>query len=1262
MRKSVYSVFLAVLVALPLVGCIDIANSGNRGFLTINLGSAPGGARNIFNSGDLAGFSYTLVLSGPGGASQTVALAPGKTSLSISLEAGIWRIDVSAYDTAKGDRLSGTGFAETSIHSGQTSSAAIKMNIAFETYYAASAGSDSNDGLTPDAPFETLNYAITKAAFGNSDISVITVLDNITVSSGIGVSKPSSSQQRPLVIRGNPEGSPVVIDTTDTNLFTISGSQVLFEDLSISNTGTSGQIFDIDNSRVILNNVAVTTNSSASGSGAHVASDAELVLRGTTSFPATAEKGNIYLDKGTGIYPALVLGNLTSAEPVIGQIKLSGSLSDAESSAAQILKGENGGSVASHSGHFELVGNGGAYEIDSTGKVVVTGTGTEDITPPAIISLSFGSLYTNTPSSVNLNITVFETGSGLKTLTLGGSGFTPSGSVTGPGGNSDFTYSDNTITFASPENLKQSSNFTMSIPGNLTGGNGVKTVSITGATDANSNPATSSLSANVFLDTVAPSFSGALINGGDATTSSPSVTYTVTLTEAGSGLTSLTVSGFDSITSADIGGQTGTVSDLTITFSSGTTTSGTLTIIGTLPAVDGTKIIKITDAQDHAGNITSGAETTSSTSITLDTAVPTITTLSLSGTYSGANPVYATTNIKVELTGTDGGSGIAKYLVISSAGSLSGKPGADSSDWKNEAEDDLYPISGLGNIEAKYVYAALKDIAGNISDYTQVGSSTIKLDATPPSFSGASINSGATSTTNTTVTYTVQVNESNGVGLASVTIDGLTPTSANIDSQPGSITGNDISFSNSPSDSSKTLTIEGTLSATNGEKTVSIIAASDRLGNNVSSPISGTSDTIILDTVAPSFSSATINSGAATTTTTTATYNVTLTETGSGLKTLTLSGSDFTPSGSVTGPGGNSNFTYSGNTITFDTPANLKDASGFTLSIPGTLSAGDGSKTISITGATDQAGKSVTGSPISGTTASIILQLGITSFSGLQSAISAANVSGTPTDIVISSNIEMTATIAVSGSITLKVVDGDFTLIRKGSSFKTALFSINGSTEKPRTLTLTGENGYTLTLDGGKTQSPALTATSALIKVPDTSSGTGYITINEGVILQNNKNTGDDGGAIYMNAGTLTMNGGIIRDNEVTGNSGYRGGSGGGLMLWDTNFTMNGGIIRNNSAYGASGSTSGGGGVYMEETTGTISFTMNGGIIGLNSTGDSTKGGGGVFLQAVDFTGPTTLYGAEIAGNTGVPQNLGYAGGGTILNEDNVRQDSSSLE
>ena len=107
-------------------------------------------------------------------------------------------------------------------------------------------------------------------------------------------------------------------------------------------------------------------------------------------------------------------------------------------------------------------------------------------------------------------------------------------------------------------------------------------------------------------------------------------------------------------------------------------------------------------------------------------------------------------------------------------------------------------------------------------------------------------------------------------------------------------------------------------------------------------------------------------------------------------------------------------------------------------------------------------------------------------------------------------------------------------------------------------------------------------------------------TMHDGTISSNHSN--NDGGGVYVYSGSVTMNGGSIRDNS-TGQSSF----GGGVFLYQGSFTMvDGSIIDNTSRKG--------GGVYVDGS-GNGTFTMTGGeITGNTATSPNIQIGGGVYV------------------------------------------------
>ncbi len=165
--------------------------------------------------------------------------------------------------------------------------------------------------------------------------------------------------------------------------------------------------------------------------------------------------------------------------------------------------------------------------------------------------------------------------------------------------------------------------------------------------------------------------------------------------------------------------------------------------------------------------------------------------------------------------------------------------------------------------------------------------------------------------------------------------------------------------------------------------------------------------------------------------------------------------------------------------------------------------------------------------------------------------------------------------------------------------------------------------------------------------IPGNISGGGGVYVENGSLTLNggsiSGNTADYGGGVYVGNGDFTMNGGSVTENTAKTNGG------GVYNHWDGTLTMNDGEISENEAkYG--------GGVYNRGGT----FTMTDGEISGNT---ATSVGGGVRNDSIestyygDHTGTFYMNGGKISGNT-----AGNYGGG-IDNQQNsvVLMESGSI-
>ena len=181
------------------------------------------------------------------------------------------------------------------------------------------------------------------------------------------------------------------------------------------------------------------------------------------------------------------------------------------------------------------------------------------------------------------------------------------------------------------------------------------------------------------------------------------------------------------------------------------------------------------------------------------------------------------------------------------------------------------------------------------------------------------------------------------------------------------------------------------------------------------------------------------------------------------------------------------------------------------------------------------------------------------------------------------------------------------------------------------------KNGETLTVKGtGENAS----ITNNAGRVFNIASG-GSLTLGENITLTGTVTDGN-GGAVYVNDGTFTMDAG----SKITGGQAAYGG---GVYVANGIFTMDGGTISENSASGTGAS---GGGVCISGGT----FTMSGGaVISKNSAGSS---GGGVFVSG---SGDFTMTGGTIGGTGGGSPNSAENGGGVYIHNGTFTMSGSAV-
>uniref|UniRef100_A0A6H1ZBT1 Pectate lyase n=1 Tax=viral metagenome TaxID=1070528 RepID=A0A6H1ZBT1_9ZZZZ len=122
-------------------------------------------------------------------------------------------------------------------------------------FVSSATGSDSNDGLSTDYPFATIEYAIENhVTASKGDVILVMPGHTETLTSTVTLSADDVSI---IGLGPTPGCSLITTATADIDMFNITGDDCLIENLSFSNTGTLTSTFemiDVDASRVMIKN------------------------------------------------------------------------------------------------------------------------------------------------------------------------------------------------------------------------------------------------------------------------------------------------------------------------------------------------------------------------------------------------------------------------------------------------------------------------------------------------------------------------------------------------------------------------------------------------------------------------------------------------------------------------------------------------------------------------------------------------------------------------------------------------------------------------------------------------------------------------------------------------------------------------------------------------------------------------------------------------------------------------------------------------
>ena len=220
-------------------------------------------------------------------------------------------------------------------------------------------------------------------------------------------------------------------------------------------------------------------------------------------------------------------------------------------------------------------------------------------------------------------------------------------------------------------------------------------------------------------------------------------------------------------------------------------------------------------------------------------------------------------------------------------------------------------------------------------------------------------------------------------------------------------------------------------------------------------------------------------------------------------------------------------------------------------------------------------------------------------------------------EIKITGNIELTGTIYIRGNVRI-YADSNCTLTRSDSNTK-RLFNVSSGS---LTFGKDGHNGV-ITIDGNKDNSASAQGGACIYS----SGASKTVNLYKNIVIQNSKVDGNNGGAVYVDGGTLNINGAKFYNNTTTAGAGVKGGAiyakTSGTVV-NINETNPGDVVfvGNTAAYG-------GGAIYA--ATG-VSLTINGGTFTDNIvTGDSDgkSYGGALYLAS-----GATISGASFSGSS----------------------------
>src|SRR3990172_5315643 len=371
-------------------------------------------------------------------------------------------------------------------------------------------------------------------------------------------------------------------------------------------------------------------------------------------------------------------------------------------------------------------------------------------------------------------------------------------------------------------------------------GSSIKTVYVWFRDEAGNISASTSDSITLTIsDSTAPSSPSVSINNGDTSTTTTSVTLTLSATD-NVGVTGYYASETSTTPSASASGWTSVTS----------TTNYSATVAFTLSGGsvgDNTKTVYVW-FKDSAGNVS--ASTSDSITLTIsDSTAPS----SPSVLINNGDTSTTSTSITLALSATDN-VGVTGYC----AKETSTTPSASATGWTSVTSTTSYSAtvsftlsSGSVGDNTKTVYVWFRDSAGNVSSSASDLITLTISDSTTPSSPMISINSGALSTTSTSVTLTLSATDNVGVTGYYASETSTTPSA--------SATG----WTSVTSTTGYSATVSFTLSSESqiGTYTKTVYVWFKDAAGNVSASSSDSITLTVSDTTAPTSPSVSINNG-----------------------------------------------------------------------------------------------------------------------------------------------------------------------------------------------------------------------------------------------------------------------------------------------------------------------------------------------------------------------------------------------------------------